>query len=89
MSDDELIQGAISDVEKFLYVEGEPEKTFVAKNEPLPQINLGHKEVVDTKQSLEENKKGLFITGVGWTGISTQHLMIDAGNIAEKVKSLK
>ena len=86
LSDEELIAGAKEDVKNLLKVEGEPEKTFVARNRGLPQINVGHKAVVDYKNSLEKENQGIFITGVGWTGISTEHLMKEADNIVNKLK---
>lgn len=84
MTDEELVLGAKSDVIKYLQVNGEPEKAFVARNKPLPQINLGHKSVVDYKQKLEKND-GFYINGVGWTGISTEHLMNEAENIVNEI----
>lgn len=85
-SDDELIAGAKSDVKKLLKVQGEPEKSFVARNRGLPQINLGHKAVIDYKNAIEKENEGIFLTGVGWTGISTEHLMGEADKIVTKIK---
>lgn len=85
LSDHELIEGAKEDVRKLLYLEGNPELAFVARNRGLPQLNLGHKQVIEYKNSVEKENKGLFITGVGWTGISTEHLMKEAENIVKKI----
>ncbi len=89
LPDEELVAGAKADVKKLLHVEGEPEKTFVARNRGLPQINLGHKSVVDYKNNIEKENEGVFITGVGWTGISTEHLMVQADKILNKMKMQK
>ena len=86
LSDEELIAGAKEDVKNLLKVEGEPEKTFVARNRGLPQINVGHKAVVDYKNAIEKENQGIFLTGVGWTGISTEHLMKEADAIVNKFK---
>lgn len=87
LPDEDLIAGAKEDVKNLLQVEGEPEKTFVARNRGLPQINVGHKAIVDYKNAIEKENQGIFITGVGWTGVATTHLAQEAFAIVNKCKA--
>ena len=76
----------MNDLKTLLKCQSDPEMIHVARNAGIPQIELGHNKVLAYKSLLEKNNKGIFIGGIGWTGISTERLIDEADGIKQKIQ---
>ena len=86
MENDKLIQNSKEEIKDLLKVQGEPEYVHVQKHyRGISQLEKGHNKIIQYKKQLEAENPGLYFTGLGWTGISTDHLSREALKIAEKV----
>ena len=86
LEDDQLLAGVLNDLKTLLKCQSDPEMIHVARNAGIPQIELGHNKVLAYKSLLEKNNKGIFIGGIGWTGISTERLIDEADGIKQKIQ---
>ncbi len=89
LSEKELVERSIQEMTDILSSQGEPTfKKVIRTAGGIPQIELGHAKVLKLKTFLENNY-GVHVTGVGWTGISTDHLAGEAFNIASVIMNSK
>ena len=62
-----------------------PELIHIARNNGIPQLEKGHQDIIDYKNELEDLNKGLYISGIGWAGISTEYLIKEATALTKKI----
>ena len=79
-----LVDHIMKDVNKLLHCQKNPEMIHIARNRGIPQLELGHKNIIEFKNRLEASNPGLFISGIGWTGISIEHLMKEVQKLIPK-----
>ncbi len=85
LPNDELVNNSIDEVASLLSAKKDPEFTQVVRPiGGIPQIELGHGSVIKYKEILEQ-EYGIHVTGIGWTGISTDHLAGEAFKIVESI----
>ncbi len=86
LPDDALIHGCRRELRDLLGVEGDPEFARIVRHpRGIPQLEMGHGRVTVALRELEKDVPGLFVEGTGCTGISTNHLIARAADLAERV----
>lgn len=86
LDDAALIRGCRRDLAALLGVEDEPEFVKVLRHpRGIPQLEMGHERVVAALTTLERGNPGLYVEGTGCRGISTNHLIAAASQLAERV----
>ena len=86
LDNDHLLAGVLNDLRTLLGCQNDPEMIHIARNAGIPQIELGHSKVLEYKSLFEKSNKGIYIGGIGWTGISTERLLDEADGIKEKIQ---
>ncbi|MFC4403197.1 protoporphyrinogen oxidase [Gracilibacillus xinjiangensis] len=87
LSDSELEELVLSDLNKIMKIEGKPLFSVVSRwKNAMPQYSVGHKKMVDRlDKDINENLPGLFVSGSSYRGIGIPDC-IDQGEAAvEKI----
>ena len=86
LDDDALVRGCRADLKALLGVEGKPEFVEVVRHpRGIPQLEVGHARVASALAALERATPGLYVEGTGCGGISTNHLIARAAELAERI----
>ncbi len=89
LSDEEIVKNTLKDIGDFLKPNGEPEFVHIYRNKVgIAQLEAGHHLNLAFKKQIEETHPGIKITGIGWRGISTNHLSSESENVAKQLKSI-
>lgn len=87
LSDDEIIQIALEDLNKIMEIQTQPDFAVVSRwKEAMPQYTVGHKQrIANLKRNLEEELPGVFVGGSSFEGVGLPDC-IDQGEVAvEKI----
>ncbi|MFC4652518.1 protoporphyrinogen oxidase [Lactococcus nasutitermitis] len=85
LSDDEIVDLALTDLRKIMDLQGEPEFAEISRlANSMPQYTVGHKErLVKVYNELEKETPGLFIAGMSYTGVGLPD-NVTAGKLTEE-----
>ena len=88
-SDEEIVGRTLNDINDLLRPAGEPEFIHIHRNKAgIAQLEAGHHRNLTYKHKIEENHPRVKITGIGWTGISTNHLSSESEEVANHLSSV-
>jgi oxygen-dependent protoporphyrinogen oxidase len=85
LNESSLVDGVLKDVKELLNCSEKPKLIHIARNNGIPQLEKGHQDIIDYKDELEDLNKGLFISGIGWGGISTEYLIKESIILIKKL----
>ncbi len=87
LSDDQIEQIVLEDLEKIMDLEGEPEFTVVTRyKDSMPQYTVGHIERTKALyQNLEERLPGVFIAGSSFEGLGIPECIEQGEKVVRKV----
>jgi len=83
LEDSELIDKAYQDIRQLLHLPNDPCFVRVLRPEVgIPQLELGHNEIIQWRDRLEERFPGLYACGFGWEGIGINDMVKKAKAVA-------
>ncbi|MCA1056457.1 protoporphyrinogen oxidase [Rossellomorea aquimaris] len=87
LSDDQIQQIVLEDLEKIVHLDGEPEFTLVTRyKDSMPQYTVGHRErTKDLYQKLEDRLPGIFIAGSSYDGLGIPECIEQGEKVVEKI----
>jgi oxygen-dependent protoporphyrinogen oxidase len=90
LSDEEIIQIALTDLHKTMNMTEKPEFTIVTRYQNLmPQYNIGHIQMMESvKRSLAQELPGVFLAGGSFEGLGIPGCIDQGINAAEKILKL-
>ncbi len=87
-SDEEIVSRTLNDINNLLNPDGEPEFIHIHRNRVgIAQLETGHYHNLAYRQKIEKTHPGIKITGIGWAGISTNHLSSESEKVVNQLVS--
>ncbi len=88
LSNEELVEKAVKDMQDILDLPQEPVYTRVLRsNGGIPQLEKGYPELLAWRDALVKTHPGLHICGFGWEGIGLNEMMKTGTNVAEAIQN--
>jgi protoporphyrinogen/coproporphyrinogen III oxidase len=86
LSDDQIEQIVLEDLEKIVELEGKPEFTVVTRyKDSMPQYTVGHKKRTETLyRNLEERLPGVFVAGSSYEGLGIPECIEQGEKVVKK-----
>lgn len=87
MDEDELIAKVCEDLSELMGITEKPIYSSVQKHahKGISQIMMGHENIIEWKDNIEENNENIFLAGIGWKSIAVETLINEAVALAEKI----
>lgn len=88
LDDATLISEAVKDLKQLLDLPGEPVYSRVLRPwAAIPQLEKGYPSLLQWRNQLMQEKKGLYMTGFGWEGIGLNEMVKTAFRVSEAIKA--
>lgn len=86
-SDDEIIEAALTDLNKTMDITTKPELTVITRwHNGMPQYTVGHKERMNTiKEEMSMNLPGIFLAGASYEGLAVPNCIDQGEEAVQKV----
>jgi oxygen-dependent protoporphyrinogen oxidase len=87
LDDETLIREAVKDLQQLLDLPGQPAYAHVLRPRTgIPQLEAGYPALLEWRNELMQQEKGLYITGFGWEGIGLNDMIKTAFRVSEAIR---
>jgi protoporphyrinogen/coproporphyrinogen III oxidase len=87
LDDETLIREAVKDLQQLLDLPGQPTYARVLRPRTgIPQLEAGYPALLEWRNEVMQQEKGLYITGFGWEGIGINDMIKTAFRVSEAIK---
>jgi len=87
LDDDTLIKEAVQDLQQLLNLPNPPSYARVLRPRGgIPQLEKGYPGLLQWRNSMMKEEKGLYVTGFGWEGIGLNDMIKTAYRVSEAIK---
>ena len=87
LDDDTLVKEAVQDLQQLLHLPGPPAYTRILRsNSGIPQLEKGYPALLQWRNRMMKEEKGLYVTGFGWEGIGLNEMIKTAYRVCEAIK---
>ncbi len=87
LDDEILIREAVKDLQELLDLPGEPSYARVLRPKSgIPQLEAGYPALLQWRNDMMKEEKGLYVTGFGWEGIGLNDMIKTAYRVADAIK---
>jgi len=87
LDDDTLIQEAVQDLQQLLNLPKPPVYARVLRPRGgIPQLEKGYPALLEWRNKMMKEEKGLYVTGFGWEGIGLNDMIKTAHRVSEAIK---
>ena len=88
LDDETLIKEAVADLQQLLELPGNPAYARVLRPQGgIPQLEAGYPALLQWRNKLMQQEKGLYMTGFGWEGIGLNEMIKTAFRVSEAIKA--